>query len=69
MNYVILVIGTPYMDGMYKTIESADEVKELLKHDYPHSRLEIVKVFDGFVITDDIFLGNHLHELVEDARI
>jgi hypothetical protein len=34
MNYVILVIGTPYMDGMYKTIE--------------------------------IFLGNHLHELVQD---
>lgn len=63
MNYVILVIGTPYMDGMYKTIESAYSVKELLREDYPHLRLEIVKVFDGFVITDDIFLANHTHEL------
>jgi hypothetical protein len=69
MNYVILVIGTPYMDGKYTTIESAYSVKELLKHDYPYLRLEIVKVFDRFVITDDIFLGNHLHELVQDEAI
>lgn len=66
MNYVILVIGTPYMDGGYTTIESAYSVKELLREDYPHLRLEIVQMSERFYISDDIFLGNHLHELVQD---
>lgn len=66
MNYVILVIGTPFMDGMYTTIESAYEAKESLRKDYPHTRFEIAKVSEHFVVTDDIFLANNRHELVQD---
>ena len=69
MNYVILVIGTPFMDGMYTTIESAYEAKESLRKDFPHTRFEIVEVSERFYITDDIFLAHNRHEVEADARI
>ena len=62
-GYLVLFIGTPYMDGRYAHEESAHEVKEHMESRYPHIRIEVVEVRGDFRVTDDIFWANHQDEI------
>ena len=62
-RYVVLFVGTPYMDGKYHSVESAYMVKEAIQKKYPYLRLEIAKVSAKFLVTDDIFWARHQQEL------
>jgi len=62
-GYLVLFVGTPYMDGRYSIEEDAHEVKEHMESRYPHIRFEVVEVRGDFRVTDDIFWANHQDEI------
>ena len=64
-GYLVLFIGTPYMDGRYRFEKTAHEVKERMESRYPHIRFEVVEVSGDFRVTDDVFWANHYEEIKE----
>ena len=64
-GYLVLFVGTPYMDGRYSIEEDAHEVKEHMESSYPHIRIEVVEVRGDFRVTDDIFWSRNMEEIEE----
>ena len=64
-GYLVLFVGTPYMDGRYSIEEDAHEVKEHMESRYPHIRFEVVEVRGDFRVTDDIFWSRNMEEIEE----
>ena len=62
-GYVVLFVGTPYMDGRYTNEEDAHEIADHMESRYPHIRFEVVEVRGDFRVTDDIFWARHQDEI------
>ena len=68
-GWVVLFIGTPFMDGRYRKEEDAIQVKEHMEEKYPRLRFEVVQVRGDFLVSDDIFWADHQYEIQrENAR-
>lgn len=63
VGWVVLFIGTPFMDGRYTKKDSAMQVKEHMEERYPGLRFEVAQVGGDFLVSDDIFWANHYEEL------
>lgn len=63
MGYLVLFLGTPYMDGAYPHMLRAIAAREHLRKLYPEIKIEIVRAIDGFIIFDEIFWADHKKEL------
>jgi hypothetical protein len=63
IGWVVLFIGTPFMDGRYRDKEDALGVAEAMKERYPRLRFEVAQVRGDFLVSDDIFWANHFDEL------
>ena len=63
VGWVVLFIGTPFMDGRYRNKEHAVQVKDRMKGRYPNLRFEVAQVGGKFLVSDDIFWANHYEEL------
>ena len=59
VGWVVLFIGTPFMDGRYTKEEDAIQVKEHMEERYPRLRFEVVQVRGDFLVSDDIFWADH----------
>ena len=59
VGWVVLFIGTPFMDGRYTEIDSAMQVKEHMEERYPRLRFEVAQVRGDFLVSDDIFCADH----------
>ena len=62
-GWVVLFIGTPFMDGRYRKEEDAIQVKEHMEEKYPRLRFEVVQVRGDFLVSDDIFWADHQDEI------
>ena len=62
-GWVVLFIGTPFMDGRYRKEEDAIQVKEHMEEKYPRLRFEVVQVRGEFLVSDDIFWADHQDEI------
>ena len=62
-GYVVLFVGTPYMDGRYTNEEDAHEIADHMESRYPHIRFEVVEIRGDFRVTDDIFWARHQDEI------
>jgi len=69
MKYVVLFIGTPYMDGMYQSIEIVYEVLERHRRRFPNLRVEWAQVSPNFVLPDDVFWANHKETLKAESIV
>ena len=63
MKYVILFIGTPYMDGNYTNMEAMYEALDRHRQRFPNLRIEWAQVSPNFVLSDDIFWADHKETL------
>ena len=63
VGWVVLFIGTPYMDGRYRKKDSAMQVKEHMEERYPRLRFEVAQVRGDFLVSDDIFWADHQDEI------
>jgi len=63
VGWVVLFIGTPFMDGRYTDKKRAVQVKDRMKDRYPNLRFEVAQVGEKFLVSDDIFWANHYEEL------
>ena len=55
MSYLVLLLGTPYMDGKYFDKEDAIEAAESFEEDYKGIKAQVVSCKDNLIITDEIF--------------
>ena len=62
-NYVVLLSGTPFMDGKYSSMHDAYSAQEHIRSVYPKQRLDIIQVLDSFDVTNDIFWSDNQDEL------
>lgn len=63
MDFIILLLGTPYMDKRYSNLITALAARKHLRNLYPEISIQIVSVFDNFEIADEIFWADHKEEL------
>ena len=63
MGYLVLLVGTPYMDGFYARESDALGVKKTFERDYKGIQVEVVSTENGFVIGDDIFWARNIETL------
>ena len=63
VGWVVLFLGTPYMDGRYTEKDSAMQVKEHMEERYPRLRFEVAQVRGDFLVSDDIFWADHQEEI------
>ena len=68
-GYLVLFVGTPYMDGRYRQEETAHEVKERMESRYPHICIEVVEVRGDVRVTDDIFWANHQDKIEQFEKL
>ena len=59
MKYVVLFVGTPYMDGNYMSVEAMYKALHSHRDRFPNLRGEWAQVSPDFVLSDDIFWVNH----------
>ena len=62
-GWVVLFIGTRFIDGRYRKEEDAIQVKEHMEEKYPRLRFEVVQVRGDFLVSDDIFWADHQDEI------
>ena len=62
-GWVVLFVGTPFMDGRYTKEDSAIQVKEHMEEKYPRLRFEVAQVRGDFLVSDDIFWADHQDEI------
>ena len=63
VGWVVLFIGTRFMDGRYTEKDSAMQVKEHMEERYPRLRFEVAQVRGYFLVSDDIFWADHQEEI------
>jgi len=63
VGWVVLFIGTRFMDGRYTEKDSAMQVKEHMEERYPRLRFEVAQVRGDFLVSDDIFWADHQEEI------
>lgn len=63
VGWVVLFLGTPYMDGRYTEKDFAMRVKERMEERYPRLRFEVAQVRGDFLVSDDIFWADHQEEI------
>ena len=63
VGWVVLFIGTRFMDGRYTEKDSAMQVKEHMEERYPRLRFEVAQVRGAFLVSDDIFWADHQEEI------
>ena len=63
VGWVVLFIGTRFMDGRYTEKDSAMQVKEHMEEKYPRLRFEVVQVRGDFLVSDDIFWADNQDEI------
>ena len=63
VGWVVLFIGTPFMDGRYTEKDSAMQGKEHMEERYPRLRFEVAQVRGDFLVSDDIFWADHQEEI------
>tara|TARA_X000001388_G_C2184929_1_gene105132 strand:+ start:455 stop:760 length:306 start_codon:yes stop_codon:yes gene_type:complete len=63
VGWVVLFIGTRFMDGRYTEKDSAMQIKEHMEERYPRLRFEVAQVRGDFLVSDDIFWADHQEEI------
>ena len=63
VGWIVLFVGTPFMDGVYTEEEFAVQIKEHMEEKYPSLRFEVADVPADFRFSDDIFWANHQDEI------
>ena len=65
-RYIILFLGTHYVDGMYTNKEMAEGVMEYFADEkFPNLQFKLEEAPKSFVVTDDIFWSRHHDSIVE----
>jgi hypothetical protein len=65
-RYIILFLGTHYVDGMYTNKEMAEGVMEYFADEkFPNLQFKLEEAPKGFVVTDDIFWSRHHDSIVK----
>ena len=69
-GYIILFLGTRYVDGTYINKETAEEVMEYFADEkFPNLQFKLEEAPKGFVVTDDIFWSRHHASIVKLDRL
>jgi hypothetical protein len=69
-GYIILFLGTRYVDGTYINKETAEEVMEYFADEkFPNLQFKLEEAPKGFVVTDDVFWSRHHDSIVELDRL
>ncbi len=69
-GYIILFLGTRYVDGTYTNKEAAEEVMEYFAVEkFPNLHFKLEEAPKGFVVTDDIFWSRHHDRIVTLDRL
>ncbi len=69
-GYIILFLGTRYVDGTYTNKEAAEEVMEYFAVEkFPNLHFKLEEAPKGFVVTDDIFWSRYHDRIVTLDRL
>ena len=69
-RYIILFLGTHYVDGMYPNKEMAEGVMEHFANEkFPNLQFKLEKAPKSFTVTDDIFWSRHYDIIVKLDRL
>lgn len=63
VGWVVLFVGTPFMDGRYVNKDDAMQIKEHMEEKYPRLRFEVAQVRGDFLVSDDIFWADNQDEI------
>jgi len=69
MSYLVLFIGTPFIDGKFTNIGSAYGAMERHKERFPHLRIELVQGSGKFKVTDNLFWANHKEKITKADEV
>ena len=65
-RYIILFLGTRYVDGIYTDKEMAEGVMEYFANEkFPNLQFTLGEAPKGFAVTDDIFWSRHHDSIVK----
>ena len=64
MGYLVVFVGTPYVDGVYADKGYAEEIRENFKKKrFSELEFEVIEVPEGFRVTDDIFWARNFDRI------
>ena len=64
MGYLVLFVGTPYVDGVYADKDYAEEIKKnFMENRFPKLEFEVIEAPKGFRVTDDIFWSRNFDRI------